>query len=291
MLTTTTSSPSQVTHQFVHQRTVELARFNAYQVLEVVHYHGRGSRTIVAIPGLGSSSLLFEGLLEYLPSDLSLMVIHHRGLGNSSPLKEEDDLNTVADDLIQFLEMRSFELCQKFDLLGVSYGGFLAQLMMLKSPSLFHTLALFCTSSGGKDFKPILEITDEALKLQSSLEREQKVLLSVMYSVSEKTNQDKNLLKKICLFRDEVKVSLATTLWQNQAAKDFLKQSLALEFIKARTLVMSGRHDRVVPFENTEKLAQKIPRSHFEIIEQADHLFFLEKSKEVMGKYQDFLMQ
>lgn len=271
-----------------HHKSVELVRLNSSDVMEVVHYHGRGSRTLVALPGLGSSALLFEPLLEFLPADLSLMILHHRGIGRSSSLRDEDSLDDIASELSQFLEIRSFELCQKFDLLGISYGGFLAQLMALKSPGIFHSLALFCTTSGGPDFAPLLDISDEALIAQTSMDEQKRAALSALYTTSEKTQQNSVLFQKICRYRME-KVSLATTLWQNAQAKDFLATPLALEFIKTPTLVMSAKEDRVVPAVNGVQLAKKIPSSQFIMLEDCDHLFFMEQTQQVMKHYQKFL--
>lgn len=271
-----------------HQKSVELVRLNLRDEMEVTHYHGRGSRTVVALPGLGSSAQLFEPLLDHLPSDCSLLILHHRGIGRSSALRDEDTLNDVASELAYFLETRSFELCQKFDLLGVSYGGFLAQLIALKSPGIFHSLALFCTTSGGPDFEPLLNITDEALITQASMDEKKRATLSALYNTSQKTQQNSELFQKICRYRCE-SVSLSTTLWQNAQAKDFLATPLALEFIKTPTLVISAKDDRVVPAVNGAQLAKKIPSSQFIMMEDCDHLFFMEQTRQVMKHYQKFL--
>ncbi|HVY65714.1 MAG TPA: alpha/beta fold hydrolase [Gammaproteobacteria bacterium] len=63
-----------------------------------------------------------------------------------------------------------------------------------------------------------------------------------------------------------------------------------LDRIPHETLVISGDDDPLVPVENAEFLAQRIPRARLEIVERAGHLFLLDDAENLaprIGRFVD----
>ena len=79
-------------------------------------------------------------------------------------------------------------------------------------------------------------------------------------------------------------------LWQITAAVSFNVEGRVPD-ITARTLVITGDADSVVPPQNSRNLAQQIPGAELLIIEGGSHLFFIEKAEEFNSAVINFLKQ
>ena len=77
-------------------------------------------------------------------------------------------------------------------------------------------------------------------------------------------------------------------LSQLQAAIAFNAEDRVGE-IKARTLVISGDADVIVPVQNSYNLATKIPSAKLAILKGGSHTFFIEKANEFNQVVTEFL--
>jgi pimeloyl-ACP methyl ester carboxylesterase len=75
---------------------------------------------------------------------------------------------------------------------------------------------------------------------------------------------------------------------QFQAALKFDARD-KLSTIAARTLVITGSQDRIVPLEFSRRLSAGISGAQFKLIEGAGHLLHLERPKEVNASIISFL--
>jgi pimeloyl-ACP methyl ester carboxylesterase len=91
---------------------------------------GSGSRTLVLIPGAMGTATSFEAILDPLGE-------HIRVLAVSPPA--EPDAGKLADGLLGLLDERAIE---RIDLLGTSFGGYVAQFFAAKYPTRLGTLLL-----------------------------------------------------------------------------------------------------------------------------------------------------
>jgi pimeloyl-ACP methyl ester carboxylesterase len=62
-----------------------------------------------------------------------------------------------------------------------------------------------------------------------------------------------------------------------------------LAWIDAPTLVLTGDQDAVIPPENSDVLCDRIPGARLEVIDDAGHLFFIERPRETLGALEPFL--
>ncbi len=62
-----------------------------------------------------------------------------------------------------------------------------------------------------------------------------------------------------------------------------------LPFLKAKTLILMGDDDRIVPVVNGKFLARLIPNSTLEIVPGGGHLFLVSRAGEVAPKIKAFL--
>lgn len=242
---------------------------------------------VLCLSGFGCSHYNFIELEKDLGSDYPMVLIDNRGLGLSSPVNEDYLLEDVVADALEVMEQLNVE---KFHLMGISMGGFLSQILTLNHPEKVISLTLMCTTSGGEGYVPMPEMTEEMLKgfyaLPEPRRTEMAVEATVHPSIKEKAF---GRFQSIVELRRSHPAEVEQVLKQKRAVDKFLQKALPLENITVPTLVMTGDADRFVSPENGRRIHQKIKNSQFVSIEETDHLFFLEKPRQVGEAVKTFL--
>src|SRR5215469_4515168 len=106
---------------------------------------GSGPRLLYC-NGSGSTLQVAKPLLDSLAGTFDLLAWDYRGLGRSAPLTGSYTMADLVTDVTGLLEIAGWETCR---VLGVSFGGMVAQEFAVTSPERIERLALACTSSGG----------------------------------------------------------------------------------------------------------------------------------------------
>lgn len=257
--------------------------------LELVNYKSSKEPTnsILAFPGLGSSARIFEWVLEFLPVDTELYVLHPYGVGASKAVDEELSLPDMAELVAaKFLQEKKRT---SWHLWGISFGGFLAQLMAAKVE--VATLSLFCTTSGQREFPGLNAIEDRAFEAAYTLSLEKRTRASVQSCVHTHTLKNPSLFDAIVRQRTEPDMALETVLWQNREAAQFLNSEFRFDQLPSDlpVLVMAGEDDGVVPVENLYSFKKIHPKTKLSIIKNSGHLFFMEHPKTVAHQFFQFI--
>ncbi|MDA0365579.1 MAG: alpha/beta fold hydrolase, partial [Chloroflexi bacterium] len=120
-------------------------QFAAVNALELWYERrGDGPRLLV-IPGSGgdlrngSSGAPLEARFDVLTYD-------HRGLGRTSKPAGPYTMAEYADDTAALLDAVGWERCH---VLGISFGGMVAQELAIRHPDRIDRLVLACSSAGG----------------------------------------------------------------------------------------------------------------------------------------------
>jgi 3-oxoadipate enol-lactonase len=236
--------------------------------------HGDGPR-VLSISGTGgdlrANPLRGSGALE---QRCSVLMYDQRGLGQSSKPDVAYTMADYADDAAGLLDVVGWSRCH---VLGVSFGGMVAQHLALRHPDRVERLVLACTSPGGAGGSSYdLRLLDE-------------------YEGDERTRRWLPLLDT----RNDVSVdppALAPgiapilTALQRPGADDAiaamgLRRQLdargdhdvwdQLPEITAPTLVIGGRYDAQAPPENSERMAARIPGARL-VLCDGGHVFMLQ---------------
>ena len=77
---------------------------------------------------------------------VTLLAFDHRGLGASGPAPGPYDMATCAADALGLLDAVGWDTAR---VVGVSFGGMVAQELAVTAPDRVERLALLCTSAGG----------------------------------------------------------------------------------------------------------------------------------------------
>lgn len=254
----------------------------AYDVL------GKGL-PVLCCAGFGCSNWIFEDLSKALANSFTWVMPDSRGMGQSPEVTQPYAIEDLAEDSLEVMDHLGFE---KFAVIGISMGGFAAQVLALQYPERIKGLGLFCTTGPGQAFRPMVKI--EAQQLRDAYEADPhsvataNTLATVYPGFREREPQR---FEAIVNWKLKHRAALNQVLLQRQATLNFLETALPLHDITCPTLIMTGAQDRFVPPENSILLAQTIPNSELHILEQSDHLFFLEKAPEVARVSRSFLEQ
>jgi pimeloyl-ACP methyl ester carboxylesterase len=86
-------------------------------------------------------------LLDVLAAGFDLLAWDYRGFGRSAAVKRPYTMAEIAADALGLMEIAGWSTCR---MLGVSFGGMVAQEFAVTHPERVERLALACTSAGGE---------------------------------------------------------------------------------------------------------------------------------------------
>jgi pimeloyl-ACP methyl ester carboxylesterase len=234
--------------------------------------HGAGF-PLLMINGLGSDHLEWPHQMPAFTPRFRVVVFDNRGTGRSAVPPGPYSTAQMADDaaaLLGFLGIR------RAHVLGVSLGGMIAQEAALRHPDRVEGLVLGCTSPGGSlSVRPSPEaMAPFALATGIDPEGELRRMIPFLYTDAcrrERPEEVEEFIRR----RMENPTPPAGYLAQLAAAVTH-DASARLSDIRARTLVITGDADRLVPPENSARIAGRIPGAKLVIVPGAPHRLFAE---------------
>ncbi len=239
--------------------------------------HGAGE-PLILIPGFASGAWSRFKQIEELAKRFRVVTFDPRGVAHSeiyggTPIS----IRTIADDVKDLLAALDIS---KASLLGISFGGFVAQEFALAFPDKLNKLILACTSFGGANHvAPSWEIL-AAFVLTDDLNKSEKIRRFFIPAFTpEFYARHKDTVEQVCRMRERNYVPETVYMQQLESATVFDVEKRVAS-IQAETLVLTGDADVVVPPENSRNLARAIPNAKLEIVKGGSHMFFIEKSDE-----------
>ena len=210
-----------------------------------------------------------------LSEHFEIISYDQRGLGQTSKPSGSYSMQQYADDAASLLDELHIDT---IPVMGVSFGGMVAQEFIKRHPSRVSKLVLACTSSGGDGGSsyPLHELEE--------LNEEEKLDLSIKINDLRITDawikQNKNLwqsIKEQAKNRNAFKPQPKYLLKQLLARKDHNTYE-DLDNINTPTFLLGGKYDGIAPVLNMEKMHQKIDNSKLEFYE-GGHLFLIQDTK------------
>ena len=248
--------------------------------------HGAGE-PLILIPGFASGAWNWFKQTEELAKDFRVITFDPRGVAHSKISDEAKvSIQAIADDVSSLLEELNIG---RANLLGASFGGFVAQEFALKYPEKLDKLILACTGFGGKNHvAPAPAVLAAFASAQNLNSTEQIRRFMIPAFTPEFVAEQAGEVERVCRLRENNFVPETIYLQQLISATNFDAES-RVSNIKVETLVLSGDADLVVPLQNSVNLANAIPNARLQIVEGGSHLFFIEKAKEFNRLVSNFL--
>lgn len=230
--------------------------------------------------GSGSSIDDVRPLLTRFAGDRALAVADHRGIGRSGLPAEVPHMSDFADDLLAVADHLGWST---FDLIGVSFGGMVAQEIAVRSPQRIRRLVLICTSAGGQGGSsyPLHELMDlndeERRRIMPSLQdaRFDEDWLRTHDGLVERLVTAPSARPNTVGYRMQMEARRRHDVWER------------LVEVTAPTMVASGAHDRIAPPENGRRIAERIPDARYRVYD-GGHMFFLQ-DRSFFGDMEEFL--
>jgi 3-oxoadipate enol-lactonase len=244
-----------------------------------VHYRTWGepeAPALLMIMGLGLSCHAWDMLPERLATRMRVLAFDHRGTGSSGPATGVCSMSQLAADARAVLDAESIPAACVF---GISMGGMVAQELALRWPERVRALALGATFASFS--------ASEKLSLDALLDL---MLLNCgsRFATAERVGR----LLVSPAFRERAFNWLRGDVGQARTLRSALAQLAAivrhgpaerLRALRTPTLVISGDADRVIPVENSYRLAALIPGAKLHVLRGAGHVFPLEREDETVG--------
>ncbi|WP_336327250.1 alpha/beta fold hydrolase [Halovenus sp. HT40] len=172
---------------------------------------------------------------------------------------------------------------------GASLGGMIAQQYVLDYDRAV-SLSLLCTTHGGEEALPIPDETVEQMfSVPDGADERETIRHRMAPAIGEEfVENNPETVEQIIDWRLEQDAGEVARESQGAAGVNF-DVSERVHEIDLPTLILHGTDDRVLPVENSELLAEKIPNNRFETIDGGSHLFMIEDSKQVNSILREFL--
>jgi poly(3-hydroxyoctanoate) depolymerase len=248
-----------------------------------VSERGRGGRPLLLVPGIGTSLEVWEPLLDAL-GDARTLAFDPPGAGMSSVSRLPLRLPRLARLATGLLDALGHE---QVDLLGVSWGGALAQQIAHQAGGRVRRLVLAATSCGLGSIPghPVaLAAIANPLRFHSRSFFE--LVAPYLYGGASR--------------RSPLQRSDEADLWQMRppSFRGYAYQLAAiagwtsltwLHRLPQPALVMAGDEDPLVPLANARILAARIPGARLHVVRGGGHLFLLNHAAESASAILGFL--
>jgi pimeloyl-ACP methyl ester carboxylesterase len=248
-------------------------------------HSGEGHRLLI-FNGSGATLESTRPIIDPFRARFEVLVHDQRGLGRTEIPPGPYSMKDYAADALALLDFVGWTSCR---VIGVSFGGMVAQEFTVTNPDRVERLVLACTSPGGTGGSsyPLHELgsLDDAAQREHMLPftdtrftpeylaghpADQALVTMLATRVPDTKNAEQR--------RGEREQLMA------RSAHDVMDR---LPNISCPTLIAAGRFDGIAPLANSEAIANRVPGSQLRVYE-GGHVFFIQDQR-AMPEIFDFL--
>jgi pimeloyl-ACP methyl ester carboxylesterase len=250
-----------------------------------------GTATAVTLTGKGHPLLLFHGgegsrksfarLAAMLAEDFTVIAHDQRDSGDTVNEGPPAALAELAADAKELLHVLGYEQASVF---GSSFGGRVAQVMALLHPASVVNLVLGSTWAADQKLRDLnQQIFERVSALRDELPASAPLLADLYFSKSFLTAQPS--------FRLHFGSAPPRTVRTDRRGVT-IREALGADpsHIKARTLVLAGGADILVPPAVTADLARRVPGATLKLLEGVGHISYLETPERVASLIREFCL-
>lgn len=253
--------------------------------------HGEGPR-LLFIGGSGGDLRQKPGVFDGpLVREFEVLSYDQRGLGRSDRPEGPYSMTDYGEDAAALLEAVGWDRCL---VMGVSFGGMVAQELAARYPERVERLVLACTSSGGagKPSYPLHELQE--------LPEEQRLLRSIELSDTRCDaawrGANSTAAEGMIAFaraRAEASAEDGDQPGRDEGSRLQLEARAGhdtwdrLPGLAMPVYICGGHHDGIAPPENQHAMAGRIPNAKLELFE-GGHMFLIQ-DRTAFAKIAEFL--
>lgn len=235
--------------------------------------HGDASaRALLLLEGMGGDIPGWRRNIPRLSRELSVIAFDFRGNGLSDCPDQPMSMATFAGDTLELMDHLGLARAHIY---GQSFGGMVAQELALIAPHRVGALILAATHCGGA----------HAIQKRFPVPKDRPYL--ALYSPRFAEEHPDHIAEDLEVgSRNPQREHSRRRQWEAMQGFDTYERLPALT---RPTLVLHGRDDRVVPVENAQLLADRIPGAELTILEGAGHLYHSEQADAADAAVLDFI--
>ena len=242
-------------------------------------------RPVMFMNGIGASLDLLDPFVAEM-EDSQLILWDPPGIGGSPVPMRPPSIPHVARAALRVLDHVGL---QQVDVVGLSWGGFVAQQMALRHSRRVRRLVLAATGLGFGS--RIGDLRVMPMMLSNKRFRSPAYLKEIAPAIYGGDILDQpDLLDTHSHLRHEHAPSIPAYWWQALAGARWTSIG-RLRRIRQPTLIMGADDDPIAHIANSHRLARGIPNSHLEIIPNGGHLFLLTRPEESARLIEEFLAE
>jgi pimeloyl-ACP methyl ester carboxylesterase len=235
--------------------------------------HGSGPR-VLFFNGSGATLAISGPLIWSFAEDCDVVAHDQRGLGCSAIPPGPYSMADYAADAAALLDHLGWTTCR---VIGVSFGGMVAQEFAVTWPHRVERLALVCTSAGGVGGAsyPLHELAERPAAERAAIGLQ---ILDLRFTPEwlEAHPADSVLVQMMAARADAPRTDEQRRGEAEQlAARAGHDVSARLSAMGCPTLVACGRYDGIAPLANSEWIAAHIRGAELRVYE-GGHVFFLQ---------------
>jgi 3-oxoadipate enol-lactonase len=262
---------------------MERARING---VELAYELTGVGEPIVLVHGAQGDQTMFSRLAPAFASKYRVLTFDQRGSGLSEKPHDDYSVAQLADDTAALMEHVGFDAAH---IVGVSMGGMIALQFALRHPGKVRRLVLGCTTSGGPKAIRIggSAFTAAYSSLPMSNEERGRALAEAAFT-KEYIERHPEIIPAMIEARRQRPLDPVALEGRLKAA---LRHDVydRLGKITCPTLVITGKDDALISWENSRLLGEKIPRAQLVVLEPAGHCFWLEQPEQSHAAIERFL--
>lgn len=249
--------------------------------------HGKvDAPPVLILNGIMMSTLSWKSFIDPLVKHFRLILLDFRDQGKSTRENAQYSISLHVEDTLALLDHLEIE---RVNVVGLSYGGQVAQLLAIEECERVNSLVLANTPAR---ISPYLAELGEAWKEAAKLRDGEKFFaLAIPFIYSDYFyNHNLDWLKaRQKLFKDLLNDEWFegfTRLASSNPDFDVLDR---LHRINCPTLLLGADRDIITPVNEMELIHQRVAGSEFLIVHNAGHGAFLEKPKEFITAVTGFI--
>jgi 3-oxoadipate enol-lactonase len=248
---------------------------------------------LLFLNGSGQTLATVAPLIDVLAARFEVLAHDQRGLGRTSIPPEPYTMTQYAADAIAVLDDAGWRSCR---VLGISFGGMVAQELAVSWPDRLERLALACTSPGGPGVSsyPLHKLTD-----LPEDERAARIVAVIDTRFTPQWLAEHPSQRAVVDMLSRRRVAVEGDTDPDRAAERRRGERGQLEArrhhdvldrlgaISCPTLVACGRYDGIAPLANSEAIVARVPDAELRVYE-GGHTFFLQ-DRAALPEILDFL--
>ena len=247
---------------------------------------GSGKETIIFAHGVLLNRTIFQNQIDTLKEHYRCIAFDFRGHGQSSATKGGYSMDSLADDVISFIETLG---CSPCHFVGHSMGGFVALRVAIERPDLLRSLILISSSADREPPKNKVKYWGMTLVLllTGGLRFIMKDVMEVMFGE---------------IFRNDSERAAEREYWENhllnihrnvtQVVLQVLHRESVyqnLREIKTPVLILVGGEDKTTDETKATRMKDAFPKAELEVIPRSGHSPMVETPEMVNTALREFL--